>query len=136
MKCVCIKSKVKRDLQIKHCIQSTFLACLMVFKCGYAAENSPDVISTQLSKITYKFTTTYLGSSDDNNAIDVNLRAVDDMHTAWVGEYGDRNGFRKHGERSKIVKNSDGQTVSVVKRIAVTVGTQQHTGTRRKPVPP
>ena len=95
MKCVCIKSKIKRDLQIKHCIQSTFLACLMVFKCGYAAENSPDVISTQLSKITYKFTTTYLGSSDDNNAIDVNLRAVDDMHTAWVGEYGDRNGFRQ-----------------------------------------
>ena len=95
MKCVCIKSKIKRGLQIKHGIQSTFLACLMIFKCGYAAENSPDVISTQLSKITYKFTTTYLGSSDDNNAIDVNLRAVDDMHTAWVGEYGDRNGFRQ-----------------------------------------
>ena len=86
---------MKRNLHIKHSHRSIVLVCLMAVNYGHAAENLPDIMSTEPSKITYKFTSTYLGSSDSNNAIDVNLRVVDGMHTAWVGEYGDRNGFRQ-----------------------------------------
>ena len=95
MKCFGIKPKIKQGLKIKHGLQSIFLTCVMAVNYGHAAENLPDVMSTEPSKITYKLTTTYIGSSDSNNAIDVNIRAVDGMHTAWVGEYGDRNGFRQ-----------------------------------------
>ena len=72
------------------------LAFLLSFNRAYAAENSPDAATpAEPAKVSYKFTTTYLGASDDNNAIDVNLRANYDVHTAWVGEYGDRDGFRQ-----------------------------------------
>ena len=72
------------------------LACVLSFSSVYAAENSADSSApAESAKVSYKFTATYLGASDDNNAVDVNLRANYDMHTAWVGEYGDGDGFRQ-----------------------------------------
>lgn len=72
------------------------LVFLLSFNRAYAAENSVDSSApTEPAKVSYKFTSTYLGASDDNNAIDVNLRANYDVHTAWLGEYGDRHGFRQ-----------------------------------------
>ena len=44
-------------------------------------------------KISFKFTPTYLSSSDGNDAFDLNLRGVIGAHTAWLGHYRDREGF-------------------------------------------
>ena len=44
-------------------------------------------------KISFKFTPTYLSSSDGNNALDLNLRGVIGAHTAWLGHYRDKEGF-------------------------------------------
>ncbi len=72
------------------------LACMLNFNSAYAADSSVDSSTlAEPTKVIYKFTTTYLGASDDNNAVDVNLRANYDVHTAWIGEYGDRDGFRQ-----------------------------------------
>ena len=83
---------------IQKIIKSTLclLACMLSFSSAHATESSVD--SSTLpdpAKVSYKFTTTYLGASDNNNAVDVNLRANYDVHTAWIGEYGDKDGFRQ-----------------------------------------
>lgn len=69
------------------------LACLLSFNNAYAAEKSPD--ETEAAKITYKLTSSYYQASDDNDAFDLNLRANAGVHTGWIGEYGDKNGFRQ-----------------------------------------
>ena len=89
---------LKSMMNIQKVVTPTLclLACLLSFSSAYAADNSVDSSApAESAKVSYKFTTTYLGASDDNNAIDVNLRANYDVHTAWIGEYGDRNGFRQ-----------------------------------------
>lgn len=71
------------------------LPCLFSLNNAYATDNSADIKATEPAKITYKLTSSYYQASDNNNAVDVNLRANVDVHTAWIGEYGDRNGFRQ-----------------------------------------
>ncbi|MBA3696310.1 MAG: hypothetical protein H0W85_06035 [Methylotenera sp.] len=67
---------------------------LALFIIG-SAQTSIAASDDSSPKIKYKLTTSYYQASDDNNAVDVNLRGSLDSHTAWVGEYGDRNGFRQ-----------------------------------------
>ena len=45
------------------------------------------------NKVSFKFTPTYLSSSDGNDALDLNLRGVIGVHTAWLGHYRDKDGF-------------------------------------------
>lgn len=45
--------------------------------------------------ISYKLTTSYYQASDDNDAADVNISGNYGPHVAWIGEYGDRDGFRQ-----------------------------------------
>ena len=85
-------------INIKKIVTPTLclLACVLNCNSAYAADNSVESFTlAEPAKVSYKFTTTYLGASDDNNAVDVNLRANYDVHTAWIGEYGDRDGFRQ-----------------------------------------
>ena len=44
-------------------------------------------------KVSFKFTPTYLSSSDGNNALDLNLRGAIGAHTAWIGNYRNKEGF-------------------------------------------
>ena len=44
-------------------------------------------------KLSFKFTPTYLSSSDGNHALDLNLRGVLGAHTAWIGRYSDKAGY-------------------------------------------
>lgn len=69
-----------------------YLACLLTIGSVHAATAAPD---DSASKISYKLTTSYYQASDDNNAVDVNIRANQGTHTGWIGEYGDRDGFRQ-----------------------------------------
>jgi hypothetical protein len=43
----------------------------------------------------YKFTPSWYSSSDGNDAVDFNLRGRHGPHTAWIGYYQDRSGFRQ-----------------------------------------
>jgi len=43
----------------------------------------------------YKFTPSWYSSSDGNDAVDFNLRGKLGPHTAWIGYYQDRSGFRQ-----------------------------------------
>jgi hypothetical protein len=45
--------------------------------------------------VSYKFTASYYQASDNNDAVDINLRANYSVHTAWMGEYSDKNGFHQ-----------------------------------------
>jgi hypothetical protein len=45
--------------------------------------------------IAYKLTASYYQVSDNNDAADINLRANYSVHTAWIGEYRDRDGFHQ-----------------------------------------
>ncbi len=71
---------------------TVYLACLLSMVSVQAANAAPD---DSASRINYKLTTSYYQASDDNNAVDVNLRGNLGSHTAWIGEYGDRDGFRQ-----------------------------------------
>ena len=44
---------------------------------------------------TFKLTPSYYLSSSGNNATDLNIRASRDGHTAWLGEYADKNGYQQ-----------------------------------------
>ena len=72
-------------------IQTAFIGILNIQSLIALAE--PSVTSS--NPITFKFTPSYYLSSDGNNASDLNLRASIDGHTAWVGEYADKNGFQQ-----------------------------------------
>jgi hypothetical protein len=43
----------------------------------------------------FKFTPSWYSSSDGNDAVDLNLRGKRGPHTAWVGYYHDRSGYRQ-----------------------------------------
>lgn len=61
----------------------------------YAAADSTETKVAEPAKVSYKLTTSYYNASDNNNAVDVNLRTKYAEHTAWIGEYGDKKGFRQ-----------------------------------------
>lgn len=65
------------------------LACPLQAQTTQAPPSQEDVAE----KIAYKFTPTYLSSSDRNDALDLNLRGSFGAHTAWVGQYQDQAGF-------------------------------------------
>lgn len=68
-----------------------WLAIVMNTNPVYADVNQDD----SASKIDYKLTTSYYRASDDNDAVDVNLSGNYGSHVAWIGEYGDRDGYRQ-----------------------------------------
>ena len=63
-----------------------FALCLA---CTAAAVQAGD------SDLAYKLTVGRYGSSDDNNALDLNLRGNVGPHTGWVGVYRDHSGFQQ-----------------------------------------
>ena len=58
---------------------------------AHASEKSAD----EPANIAYKLTPSFYQASDGNNAVDVNLRANIGSHTAWIGEYRDKDGYRQ-----------------------------------------
>ena len=71
---------------------TVYLACLLSICSVQSVTAASD---ESASKINYKLTTSYYQASDDNNAVDVNIRGNFGSHAAWIGEYGDRDGFRQ-----------------------------------------
>lgn len=71
------------------------LSFLVGLSTAYAAVDGLETKATESEKVSYKLTTSYYSASDENNAIDINLRAKYAEHTGWIGEYGDKQGFRQ-----------------------------------------
>lgn len=71
------------------------LSFLVSLNTAYAAADSTETKVVEPAKVSYKLTSSYYDASDNNNALDVNLRTKYAEHTAWIGEYGDKKGFRQ-----------------------------------------
>lgn len=84
-------TNIQKIVQFTLCSLTSLLALSHICAAGNVANTAP----AEPAKVAYKFTTTYLRASDYNDAIDLNLRANYAVHTAWVGEYGDKQGFRQ-----------------------------------------
>lgn len=69
-----------------------YLLALMAYSTNAYATAAQD---GGASKVSYKLTTSYYQASDNNDAVDINIRGNYSVHTAWIGEYGDRDGFRQ-----------------------------------------
>jgi hypothetical protein len=70
-----------------------------VMQSAQAADASVQQVApetaTDSQGIAYKLTASYYQASDNNDAVDINLRANYSVHTAWIGEYRDKNGFHQ-----------------------------------------
>lgn len=87
----------------------TFLVPALVCACAAmparADEDAP-------AGIEYKLTPSYYRASDRNDAIDVNLRLSQGVHTGWVGAYRDRSGFEQ--SRAGYEYRQDGEIIRTV----------------------
>lgn len=68
---------------------------LLAVFAGSANVHADEPQDATTSKVSYKLTTSYYQASDNNDAVDLNIRGNYGSHTAWIGEYGDRQGFRQ-----------------------------------------
>lgn len=70
----------------------TAAALLALAPCAFAQAPAEDA---NAAEVEFKFTPTYLHSSDGNHATDLNLRFGRGPHIGWVGHYRDRSGYRQ-----------------------------------------
>lgn len=66
------------------------IAVTALASAANAAESSD---ATTTAKPEFKLTPSYYKSSDGNDSVDINLRGVFGQHTAWLGQYHDKEGF-------------------------------------------
>lgn len=71
------------------------ISVLISLNNAYAAASSIETSAAEPDKVSYKLITSYYSASDKNNAVDINLRAKYAEHTGWLGEYGNKQGFRQ-----------------------------------------
>ena len=58
--------------------------------------SAPCFGAQEASKVLFKLTPSYYTSSNSNDALDVNLRGAVGAHTAWIGIYQDKAGYRQN----------------------------------------
>jgi hypothetical protein len=82
-----------------HCATSGTLVVIVITLLGALASRpsmaAPGGDDSKPDTTRFKFTPSWYSSSDGNDAVDLNLRAKRGPHTAWVGYYHDRSGYRQ-----------------------------------------
>ncbi|HEY8101051.1 MAG TPA: hypothetical protein VIF82_09865 [Burkholderiaceae bacterium] len=81
----------------KPCIAALIcLAVAALFQSSAAqASEAPENKVDEPKSIQFKLTPSYYSASDGNDATDINLRGNFGQHTAWIGVYNDKNGYRQ-----------------------------------------
>ena len=82
----------RNHMRMTKWIETGSLLLVMATASGYstAQDTSPDTALAESNRINYKLTPSYYFSSDNNDAVDLNLRGIVGEHTAWVGVYRDK----------------------------------------------